>query len=110
MENIKNLLENLLAAYKVANDYGFESNLNRNSDLDDLREEVLNFMQAQIEKEDYIQVDADSEGSSSNIVFTLPLAGSTEVDGEFAYDKETGQFSHEAQDEDGNMYVVKWKN
>ena len=109
MENIKNLLENLLAAYKVANDYGFESNLTRNSDLDDLREEVLNFMQSQIEKEDYIEVDADSKGSISNIVFTLPFAGWVEVDGEFAYDKELEQFSHEAQDEDGKMYIVKWK-
>lgn len=75
-------------------------------ELKEIYEEALEFLKDELEP---IILDADEiSGTNDHVSYNLPY-GQGDSTGQFAFDKETETYSHEAQDIDGKLYLIVWK-
>ncbi|CAL2106696.1 hypothetical protein T190115A13A_270053 [Tenacibaculum sp. 190524A02b] len=75
-------------------------------ELEEIYEEALEFLKDSL---DPILLDAgEIYGSNDHVSYNLPY-GQGDSTGQFAFDKETETYSHEAQDLDGKLYLIVWK-
>ena len=95
-------------AFKLATSKGFNYDYNEIElfELEDIYEEAMEFLRDELKP---IKLDSgEISGDNRNVTYNLPYGEGT-TSGEFAYDKETETFSHEAQDLDGKVYLIEWK-
>lgn len=70
---------------------------------------LSNLVETQLKYKLIKDVSVNKHTSDQNIIFTLPIDGICESQGEFFYNKNLKRFEHGEIDSDGSKYLVVWK-
>lgn len=101
-------LGNFNKAFKLAveNGFNYEYDEIEFSEIQDIYEEAMDLLRDELKP---IKLDeGEISGEKNGVSYALPIDGDCRVDGEFAFDRDTETYSHDAQDADGKVYLIEW--